>query len=130
MKAVQHGKYDYTFFIDTLELERLKESSLEGKLWNREFPYDCFEKKVVILRPATDDDRCYCGGAGSDFEKKGFWIVKSVYDRILENGHCIGIIYDGGGNRIDIINYEVESKSDDPWYESLMEDLKLIYSER
>ncbi len=125
MKAVKHGEDDYIFFVNSSELKQLKESSLEGELWNREFPYDCIGTKV-LLRPATCDDRCYFGGGGSDFEKKEFWIQEIIYNRIQKNGHCIGIIYDGGGNRIDIINYEVESKSDDPWYEDLMRDLRLI----
>ena len=125
MKAVKHGEYDYTFFINSLELEQLKESSLEGKLWNREYPYDCLGTKV-LLRSVTGDDRCYCGSAGSDFERTEFWIQEIIYHRIQENGRCIGMIYDGGGDRIDIINYEEEGRCGDLWYEDLMRDLKLI----
>ncbi len=125
MKAVKHGEDDYIFFVNSSELEQLKESSIEGELWNREFPYDCLGKKV-LLRLATDDDRCYCGGGGSDFDKKEFWIEEIIYNRIQENGRCVEVRYDGGGNKIDIINYEEESKSDDPWYRFLMKDLGLI----
>ncbi|MEA2004182.1 MAG: hypothetical protein U9O53_04470 [archaeon] len=125
MKAVKHGEYDYTFFVNSSELEKLKGFSLEGELWNREFPYDCLGTKL-LLRLATDDDICHFATAGSDFERREFWIREVIYHRVQENGRCVEVRYDGGGNKIDIINYEEEGKRDDPWYGGLMEDLELI----
>lgn len=109
MKVTKLGEFDYDLFINNSEIEKLKDSPLVGKLWNRDYPHDCLDKKI-ILRLADRGDSVFCGGAGSNFERTEFWIKESVYNHLIEMGRIIGVRYDTGGNKINIFNYETIDK--------------------
>ena len=125
MKVTKIGDFDYDFFINASEAKKLKNSSLVGKLWNRSYPYNCLDKEIV-LRLATENDGVFCGGAESNLERTEFWIKKFIYERLIKNGRIIGARYDGGGNKLNIFNYEYKgTHSWEDYVKKTKEELKL-----
>ncbi len=113
MKVVEsnsNGDLDFTIFINNREVKEMETTPVTGELYNKEWPYNNLEKKI-ILRLAEDDERTNAWGCCYFLERpdsyREFCIAQGLYEILKENGRIFGARYDSC-NKMDVVNYEIE----------------------
>ncbi len=127
MIAVRIGRWegmsdkDLAILLSKKDVAELKNSKISGELFS-DFPYERLNKKISMK--VDDKAKTTAWGATCSKNDSNFFmevIIKSeLYNSLKHNGSYLGARYDTLGNKINLVNYEVERK----YFRGLIDDLK------